>query len=74
MNLLARPAPDRTGAPARPPDRLPTRIGLGLKPEHFRQINGTLPDLGFFEIHAENYMVGGPSSASRRERGMAVQG
>lgn len=40
---------------------LPARGGLGLKPEHFRTILDTAPDLGFFEIHAENYMVdGGP--------------
>ncbi|NMM27780.1 MAG: DUF692 domain-containing protein [Glaciimonas sp.] len=40
---------------------LPPRAGAGLKPEHFRQIVGTRPELGFFEIHAENYMVdGGP--------------
>lgn len=40
---------------------LPARSGLGLKPEHFHSILETLPDLGFFEIHAENYMVeGGP--------------
>lgn len=42
-------------------NRLPTRAGVGLKPEHFRQIVETWPDLGFFEVHAENYMVdGGP--------------
>jgi hypothetical protein len=40
---------------------LPARSGLGLKPEHFHTILETHPDLGFFEIHAENYMVdGGP--------------
>ena len=40
---------------------LPARSGLGLKPEHFRTVLETAPDLGFFEIHAENYMVeGGP--------------
>jgi uncharacterized protein len=40
---------------------LPKRMGLGLKPEHFRMIIDTWPDVGFFEIHAENYMVdGGP--------------
>ncbi|MDP1613162.1 MAG: DUF692 domain-containing protein [Sulfuritalea sp.] len=40
---------------------LPNRAGIGLKPEHFREILTTAPDLGFFEIHAENYMVdGGP--------------
>ena len=40
---------------------LPARSGLGLKPEHFREILETQPKLGFFEIHAENYLVdGGP--------------
>jgi len=40
---------------------LPARSGVGLKPEHFRTVLDTRPDLGFFEIHAENYMVdGGP--------------
>ncbi len=40
---------------------LPARAGVGLKPQHFRQIVETWPDLGFFEIHAENFMVdGGP--------------
>jgi uncharacterized protein (UPF0276 family) len=40
---------------------LPPRAGVGLKPEHFRQIVETSPDLGFFEVHAENFMVdGGP--------------
>jgi len=40
---------------------LPARAGLGLKPQHYREILETAVDLGFFEIHAENYMVdGGP--------------
>jgi uncharacterized protein (UPF0276 family) len=40
---------------------LPPRAGVGLKPEHFCHIADTWPDVGFFEIHAENYMVdGGP--------------
>ncbi|AMB85819.1 hypothetical protein AWM79_11095 [Pseudomonas agarici] len=40
---------------------LPPRAGLGLKAEHFQVILETRPDLGFFEVHAENYMVaGGP--------------
>ncbi len=35
--------------------------GIGLKPEHFREIVETWPELGFFEVHAENYLVpGGP--------------
>ena len=41
--------------------RLPSRAGLGLKPQHFAEILATRPDIGFFEIHAENYFVaGGP--------------
>lgn len=40
---------------------LPRRAGLGLKPEHFIEVLETSPDIGFFEVHAENYMVaGGP--------------
>lgn len=40
---------------------LPPRAGLGLKPEHCAEILATAPDLGFFEVHAENYMgEGGP--------------
>jgi len=40
---------------------LPPRAGLGLKTEHFQTVLETRPDLGFFEVHAENYMVaGGP--------------
>ncbi len=49
------------GVPVARASTLPARGGLGLKPEHFRTILETRPDLGFFEIHAENYMVdGGP--------------
>ena len=40
---------------------LPSRAGLGLKTEHFTEVLETRPDIGFFEVHAENYMVaGGP--------------
>jgi uncharacterized protein (UPF0276 family) len=40
---------------------LPTGAGVGLKPEHFRDVLATRPDVAFFEVHAENYMVdGGP--------------
>lgn len=40
---------------------LPQRAGVGLKPEHYREILDTSPDIGWFEIHAENYMgEGGP--------------
>lgn len=39
----------------------PARAGVGLKPQHVREVLDTRPDIGFFEVHAENYMVdGGP--------------
>jgi len=42
-------------------DRIPARGGVGLKAEHYRTIIDTSPDIGFFEVHAENYMgAGGP--------------
>lgn len=38
-----------------------SRAGVGLKAEHYRTIVATRPDIGFFEVHAENYMgAGGP--------------
>lgn len=41
--------------------RLPPRAGLGLKPQHYAEIIEGHPDVGFFEVHAENYMgEGGP--------------
>lgn len=40
---------------------LPQRAGLGLKPEHYGDILSGNPNIGFFEVHAENYMgEGGP--------------
>jgi uncharacterized protein (UPF0276 family) len=40
---------------------LPARTGIGLKPQHFQEILDERPDIGFFEVHAENHMVpGGP--------------
>jgi uncharacterized protein len=36
-------------------------VGVGFKAEHFDPIVETRPELGFFEVHAENYMgAGGP--------------
>jgi len=39
----------------------PCPVGVGFKPEHFDAIVESKPKLGFFEVHAENYMgEGGP--------------
>lgn len=38
------------------------RTGISLKPRYYEEILSTLPQLGFFEIHAENYLgLGGPA-------------
>jgi uncharacterized protein (UPF0276 family) len=34
-------------------------VGVSFKPEHFEAIVDTAPELGFFEVHAENYMGAG---------------
>ncbi|MGH6800005.1 MAG: multinuclear nonheme iron-dependent oxidase, partial [Methylocella sp.] len=39
--------------------QLPLRVGASFKPEHFAAISAALQPLGFFEVHAENYMGGG---------------
>jgi uncharacterized protein (UPF0276 family) len=40
---------------------IPSRAGVGLKAPHCQTILDTRPDVGWFEIHAENYMgAGGP--------------
>lgn len=45
-----------------PSHTLPLRAGLGLKPQHYGDILAQTPDVGFFEVHAENYMMaGGPA-------------
>jgi uncharacterized protein len=50
--------------PIRRATGLAPAAGIGLKPHHVRDILASLPDLGFLEIHAENYMgAGGPPHA-----------
>jgi uncharacterized protein len=49
-----------TVADHRPPKGLSApSVGVGFKPEHFEAIVDTRPKLGFFEVHAENYMGAG---------------
>src|SRR5580704_7279088 len=42
-----------------PPTLGALSVGVGFKPEHFEAIVDTRPRLGFFEVHAENYMGDG---------------
>lgn len=58
---------------------LPAAPGLGFKPEHFAAIRDTRPQLGFFEVHAENYMgAGGPPhrqlTALRQDYALSLHG
>lgn len=40
---------------------IPVRTGVGLKARHYRTILDEQPDIGWFEVHPENYMgAGGP--------------
>ena len=40
---------------------IPARAGVGLKTDHYLDILEQKPDIGWFEVHAENYMgEGGP--------------
>ncbi len=42
-------------------DRLPPRAGVGFKLEHATDVLDGRPEIGWFEVHPENYMVdGGP--------------
>ena len=43
---------------------LPASVGVGFKPEHAGAILAAAQPIGFFEVHAENYMgAGGPPHA-----------
>ena len=43
------------------PGPIPARAGVGLKARHYRDILEQQPDIGWFEVHPENYMgAGGP--------------
>lgn len=58
---------------------LPAAPGLGFKAEHFAAIRATRPALGFFEVHAENYMGEGglphaQLSALREDYALSMHG
>lgn len=58
---------------------LPARAGVGFKPAHFDAILADPSSIGFFEIHAENYMgAGGPPHRSlgrlRQDHPLSIHG
>ncbi len=45
--------------PARKPATLPCTASIGLRAPHYREVLETLPDLGWVEVHSENFFGGG---------------
>lgn len=59
--------------------QLPASSGIGFKPQHFSTIIDAPQPLGFFEVHAENYMgAGGPPHAQltrlRQDYALSIHG
>ena len=53
----------------RPSSGLAARsVGVGFKAEHFEAIVDTAPKLGFFEVHADNYMGSGGAPHRRLDK------
>lgn len=80
-SLPNRAEPTTTGAAVSPRRYLrgSSFAGVGLKPQHVRDILGETPALGFVEVHAENYMgAGGPPhrhlEAVRAEYPLSIHG
>jgi len=58
---------------------LPPKAGVGFKPQHFQAIQAMAPSLGFFEVHAENYMGAGGAphaqlTALRQDYALSLHG
>ena len=69
---------ERAGPVGRP-QSIPQAAGVGLKSEHYTTILENKPDIGWFEVHAENYMgEGGPPhhylEAVRRDYPISLHG
>lgn len=62
----------------RHPAMPPARTGVGLRAPHVAEVKATRPAVPWFEVHAENYMGGGPAlarlEAIRRDYAVAVHG
>jgi uncharacterized protein (UPF0276 family) len=54
----------------RPPAQaeLPPRAGIGLRAPHYREILDTRPDIGWLEVHSENYFGSGGQPLHYLER------
>src|SRR5882672_4239799 len=58
--------------------QIPAAIGVGLRAPHVRGVESTRPAIGWLEVHAENYLGGGPPLARletlRRDYPLSVHG
>ena len=54
------------------------RVGVGLRAPHLAEVRATRPAVGWFEVHAENYMGRGPAVAAllevRRDYPLSLHG
>jgi len=62
-----------TGGPMEPPhqrlrSRLPPREGIGLRAAHYRELLATRPNVGWLEVHSENYFGAGGQPLHYLER------
>ena len=57
---------------------LASRVGLGLRAPHLDEVASTRPAVGWWEVHAENHLGGGPArrrlEAIRRDYPISVHG
>ncbi|MEO6022661.1 MAG: DUF692 family multinuclear iron-containing protein, partial [Burkholderiales bacterium] len=53
---------------ARPASPIPATVGIGLRTQHYRELLETLPPIGWFEVHSENYFGDGGQPLHYLER------
>ena len=53
---------------SRPLAGIPVRSGVGLRAPHYREVLATLPAIGWFEVHSENYFGDGGQPLHYLER------
>jgi hypothetical protein len=58
----------QTGTNAANPKPMPARAGIGLRAQHHVDVLETLPDVGWLEVHSENYFADGGSQPDCLER------
>jgi len=49
-----------------------TAVGIGLRQPHYRQVFEQRPELGFLEVHSENFFLDGGASMHALERARAI--